>query len=406
MGLSPKLTENLLERGYSRRQIARVALGAGAAIPYFAEYAFAQAQNAAPAGGRGGRGGGMAPLPYDPERVVISGNENPMGPSKEGLEALLKVAPMGWRYNPQGENLDFQAQLTASENVKQGYVVAYPGSSIPLANSFPAFTSPTRPWVMGQPGYGGGGGRWVGNKVIQVPLRKDYTHDVEAMIKADPNAGAFYICNPNNPTGTLTPMKDFEYILANKPKDAVLIIDEAYVHFSGPENYSTELVRQEKDVVVLRTFSKIYGMAGLRAGALYGRPDLLAKVAEYGRGGNLPVTATACAAASMKIAKTMLPERMAINKKNRDYTFEYLDKVGVSYIPSHTNFFMMSVKGMTGAQVGTAMAAKKIQLAGANRWPSMPQHIRVTVGTWDEMTKFNAALDQVVKEGPPKVAQG
>jgi histidinol-phosphate/aromatic aminotransferase/cobyric acid decarboxylase-like protein len=253
---------------------------------------------------------------------------------------------------------------------------------------------------MGSPGYGSGAGKFVGNKVHHVPLRKDYTHDVEAMIKADPNAGAFYICNPNNPTGTLTPMKDFQYILANKPKDSVLIIDEAYVHFSGPENYSTELVRQEKDVVVLRTFSKIYGMAGLRAGALYGRPDLLAKVAEYGRGGNLPVTATACAAASMKIAKTMLPERLAINKKNREYTFEYLDKVGVAYIPAQTNFFMMSVKGMTGAQVGEAMMKKKIQLAGANRWPEWPQQIRVTVGTAEEMVKFTTALGQVLKEGP------
>lgn len=415
MALSRKLTEDLLDRGYSRRQVARIALGASAAVPFFAEYAFAQDDEPAPAGMRGGRGGrggsggrggfgggGGMRQPYDPERVVISSNENPMGPSKEGLEALMKVAPLGWRYNPQGENLDFQAQLQASENVKSGYVVAYPGSSIPLANSFPAFTSPTRPWVMGNPGYGGGGGRWVGNKVIQVPLRKDYTHDVEAMIKADPNAGAYYICNPNNPTATLTPRKDFEYILANKPKDAVLIIDEAYVHFAGPENYSTELVRQDKDVVVLRTFSKIYGMAGLRCGATFGRPDLLEKIRQYGGTGFLPVTATACAAASMKANPGLLKERVEINKKNREYAMEQMDKLGVTYIPSVGNFFMMSVKGMTGAQVGAAMSAKKIQLAGANRWPSMPNHIRVTVGTYEEMTKFGAALAQVVKEGPVK----
>jgi len=101
----------------------------------------------------------------------------------------------------------------------------------------------------------------------------------------------------------------------------------------------------------------------------------------------------------MKIAKTMLPERLAINKKNRDYTFEYLEKVGVTYIPSTSNFFMMSVKGMAGAQVGEAMLKKKIQLAG-NRWPEWPQHIRVTVGTAEEMVKFSAAMDQVLKEGP------
>jgi histidinol-phosphate/aromatic aminotransferase/cobyric acid decarboxylase-like protein len=375
--------------------IGRISMGAAAAIPFFNEFAQAQQAEQQP----GARRGMRAERPYDPEMVVISSNENPMGPTKEGIEAMAKVGPLGWRYRPQGENTEFDALLHSVENVKPDYVNGYPGSSQPLAQCAPAFTSPTRSWVMGSPGYGSGAGRFVGNKVIKVPLRKDYSHDVEAMIKADPNAGAYYICNPNNPTGSLTSRKDFEYILANKKKDAVLIIDEAYVHFSGPENYSTELVRQDKDVVVLRTFSKIYGMAGLRAGALYGRPDLLAKVAEFGRGGNLPVTATACAAASMKNIKTMMPERVAINKRNRELAFEHLDKLGVSYIPSNTNFFMMSVKGMKAEQVGQAMAAKKIMLAGANRWPEWPNHIRVTVGTFEEMGKFNAAMTAVVKDG-------
>jgi len=420
MGLSQKLINDLLDRGYSRRQISKVALGAAAAIPFFNEFAQAQQSEeeanggggargarGGSGGGRGGRGGfgGGVRQPYDPERVVISSNENPMGPCKEGLEALIKVAPLGWRYNPQGENLDFQSELAKSENVTSDHVVAYPGSSIPLANAAPAFCSPTRPWVMGNPGYGAGGPRYVGNKVIQVPLRKDYSHDVEAMIKADPNAGAYYICNPNNPTATLTPKKDFDYILANKPKDAVLIIDEAYVHFAGPENYSTEYVRQDKDVIVLRTFSKAYGMAGLRMGATFGRPDLIAKIREYGGSGMLPVTATACAAASMKANPGLMADRLKLNKQNRDLALEHIQKVGASYIGTPVgNFFMLSIKGMTGAQVGTAFGAKKIQLAGANRWPSMPQHIRVTVGTKEEMTKFNAALDQIVQDGPPKVA--
>ncbi len=373
-------------------------MGAAAAIPFFSEFAQAQQQQlAARAVGR--RGAPRAE--FDPDVVIITSNENPMGPSTEGIEAMAKVGPLGWRYNPRAENLEFESLLQSTENVKPGYVDGYPGSSVPLANCVPAFTSPTRSWVMGQPGYGSGAGRFIGNKVVQVPLRKDYSHDVQAMIQADPNAGAYYICNPNNPTGTLTSRKDFEYILANKKKDAVLVIDEAYVHFAGPEVMSTDMVRQDKDVVVLRTFSKIYGMAGLRAGALYGRPDLLAKVSEYGKGGHLPVTATACAAASMKIAPRLVKERQAINKKNRDLAFEHLDKMGVAYIPSTSNFFMMSVKGMTGAQVGEAMAAKKILLAG-NRWPQWPEHIRVTVGTYEEMGKFNAALDLVLKEGPAK----
>jgi histidinol-phosphate aminotransferase len=402
--LTRKTQESLLERGYSRRQIGRILGGAAAAVPFFSEFAMAQQAEEQTRGRNGGRraGGGGERAAFDPDVVRITSNENPMGPSKEGIEAMAKVGPLGWRYDPQGENQDFMTQLQLTDNVKAGYVDGYPGSSVPLAGSVAAFTSPTRPWVMGSPGYGAGGGKFVGNKVVQVPLRADFSHDVQAMIKADPNAGAYYICNPNNPTGTLTSKADFDYILANKPKDAVLVIDEAYVHFGGPELMSTSYVRDEKDVVVLRTFSKIYGMAGLRAGALFGRPDLLAKVAEFGKGGHLPVTATACAAASMKVGPSLMKERLAINKRNRDLAFEHMQKIGVKYIPSVSNFFMMSVPGMTAAQVGTAIAARKVMIAGANRWPEWPDRIRVTVGTYEEMGKFNAALSEVVKEGPPK----
>jgi histidinol-phosphate/aromatic aminotransferase/cobyric acid decarboxylase-like protein len=404
MALTSKLSESLLQRGFSRRHIARISMGAAAAIPFFNEFAMAQQaeqQQAAVAGGarRGGAMGGGARA-FDPEVVRITSNENPMGPCKEGLEALIKVAPMGWRYSPQGENMDFNSLLATTENVPPDHVIAFPGSSIPLANSAAAFSSPTRSWVMGAPGYGSGAGRCIGAKTLHIPLRPDYSHDVEAMIKADPNAGAYYICNPNNPTGTLTPRKDLEYILANKAKDAVLVVDEAYVHFSGMENSSTDLVRDGKDVVVLRTFSKIYGMAGLRAGAAYGRPDLLAKVREFGGSGFMPVTATACAAASLKQGQGLIKERIGINKKNRDLAFEHLEKVGVKYIPSVTNFFMIEVKGMPGAQVNTAMMQHKVAIGRV--WQEWPQMVRVTVGTYEEMGKFNAALDKVLQEGPPK----
>jgi histidinol-phosphate aminotransferase len=398
MSLTQKVQNELLDRGFNRRQIARISLGAAAVLPFFHEFAFAQDDGDAPARARNGQ----RPV-FDPDAVRITSNENPMGPTKEGLEAIARVSPLAWRYGPQGDNLEFNALLASTEDVPQDHVTPYPGSGTPLANLVPAFCSPTRSWVMASPGYGSGASKGIGNKVVHVPLRKDHSHDVEAMIKADPNAGAYYICNPNNPTGTLTPRKDLEYILANKKKDAVLVIDEAYIHFSGREHMSTDLVKADKDVVVLRTFSKIYGMAGLRAGMAYGRPDLLAQLAKMGRTANLSVATMACAAASMKAGAPMLKERIAINQKNRELAFEHMDKMGVGYIPSVSNFFMMSVKGMTGPQVGKAMAAKKILLAG-NRWPEWPDHIRVTVGTYEEMTKFNAALDQVLKEGPPKAS--
>jgi histidinol-phosphate/aromatic aminotransferase/cobyric acid decarboxylase-like protein len=374
-------------------------------MPLFHESAFAQAVNPdAPASPRARARAGIGRLPADPDAVVIGGNENPMGPTKEGLEAISQVSPLAWRYTPRGVNTELEDLVDSTEGLKPGYSTIYPGSGPALSYLHPAFTSPTRSWVMGSPGYGSGGGGngERGGKTVKVPLRKDYTHDVEAMIKADPNAGVYYICNPNNPTGTITARKDMEYILANKSKGSILVIDEAYVHFSGRDNMSTDLVKADKDVIVLRTFSKIYGMAGLRAGIAYGRPDLLDQLALMGPTSNLSQGTRACAAASLKANATVLPERVAIYQKNRALTYEAMDKLGVSYIPSVGNFFMMSVKGMTGAQVGDAMAAKKVHLAGANRWPEWPNHIRVTVGSHDDMTKFNAALAQVVKEGPPK----
>ena len=406
MSLTKAVQKELLDRGYTRRHIANIALGAAAVLPFFHESAFAQDVNPdAPARGRGARGGG----PVDPDMIRIGSNENPMGPTKEGLEAISKVSPLAWRYGPAGDNNDLINLIHSTEGLKQGYAAAYPGSGPALADLHPAFTSPTRSWVMGAPGYGsGGGGRngERGSKTISVPLRKDYSHDVEAMIKADPNAGVYYICNPNNPTGTLTPRKDMEYILANKQKDAILVVDEAYIHFSGRQHMSTDLVKADKDVIVLRTFSKIYGMAGLRAGIAYGRPDLLTQLGKFGKPGNLSVGTMACAAASLKANATVMPERIAVYEKNRALAYAQMDKLGVSYIPSVGNFFMMKVKGMTAAQVGTAMQAKKVALAGANRWPEWPDYIRVTVGNTEEMTKFNSALAAVVKEGPAAVAKG
>src|SRR5580704_9940630 len=362
--ITPKVERELQDRGFSRRAIAQIALGTAAALPFFHEFAYAQDNPDAPARPAAGRaGGGGRDRAIDPDAVIIGSNENPMGPTKEGLESIAKVSPLAWRYGPAGDNNDLQGLVESTEGVKPGYATVFPGSGPALAALMPAFASPTRSWTMGSPGYTQRGDQY-GIKVNHVPLRKDYTHDVEAMIKTDPNAGVYYICNPNNPTGTLTPRKDMEYILANKPKDAVLVIDEAYVHFSGRDNMSTDLVKADKDVIVLRTFSKIYGMAGLRAGMAYGRPDLLAQLAKFGRTGNVSVATQACAAASMKVAATLVPERMAICKKNRDLAFEHIEKIGASYIPSYSNFFMLSVKGMTGEQFGMAMAKKKILLAG------------------------------------------
>ncbi len=388
MALPVQQKDALLEKGFSRRQVGRIAslLTAGAALPFYNEFAMAQDAERRMMRGAGGRGGA-----FDPDMVRISSNENPMGPCKEALESLAKIAPKAWRYSPQGDDQDFVKTVAAIEDVPQDHIMAFAGSSDPLHRCTCAFTSPTQSWTMGDPGYNGGAPAFIGSKLHQVPLRPDFSHDVEAMIKADPNAGAYYVCNPNNPSGTLTARKDIEYLLAHKSKDAVVVVDEAYIHFSHNAVPSSDLVAKGKDVVVLRTFSKVYGMAGFRAGFAMGRPDLLAKLRPYGAGMS-PVLGLTAATASMKV-KNLVPERREICKNVRENTFEFLEKKNIKYIPSEANFFMMEV-GRPGADFAKDMAANKVMIGRI--WKAWPTKVRVTVGTKEEMAKFQAAVSKIM----------
>lgn len=373
---------DLQNAAFSRRRVAQF-LAAGAAMPFYNEFAMAQEAERQTMRGRG---------PMPPDAVRISSNENPLGPCKEGLEAMMKVAPLGGRYSPTGETMAFTKAVAMLEGVKEDYIMPTAGSSDPLHRTTCAFTSPTRSWCMANPGYGGGAPSFIGSKVTRVPLRADYSHDVQAMIKADPDAGVYYVCNPNNPTGTITTRADIEFLLANKKKDAVVVVDEAYIHFSSTAQPCNDLVAADKDVIVLRTFSKAYGMAGIRAGFAMGRPDLLAKMRPFQTSGFLPITGVACATASM-LAKNLITERRAINKRIRDNTFEFLEKSKISYIPSEGNFFMMDV-GRPGAEVVRAMTEHKIYIGRV--WPIWPTKVRVSVGTQEEMNKFAAALTKVM----------
>ena len=225
-----------------------------------------------------------------------------------------------------------------------------------------------------------------------MPLTKTYAHDVKAMLTAAPDAGVFYVCQPNNPTGTLTSRSDVEYLAENKPKNSIVLVDEAYIHFSDAPS-AIELVKAGKDVIVLRTFSKIYGMAGLRCGFAIARPDLLEKLHNYGGYNFMPVTAVAAASASLKDPQ-LVADRKRTNQQVRAATFKWLDGNGYSYIPSVANFFLLDTK-RPAKEVITAMAQQNVIIGRV--WPAMPTYSRITVGTSNEMEQFQAALQKVMK---------
>ncbi len=378
--LNTEVSRDILKRGFSRRAFGKFTtlMTAGASLPFYNEAALAQGLSA------------MRGLP--PDAVRINANENPLGPCNEAAEAIYGVVKKGGRYLYE-ETFGFTKLQADLEGLKPNYVVPFAGSSAPLHQAVMAFTSPSRPLVMGDPGYEAAdrAAKFVGAKTIKVPLAKDYSHDVKAMVAASPTAGVIYICNPNNPTGTLTKRKDIEFVLANMPKGSILLLDEAYIHLTG-EGAGSDLVAADKDIIILRTFSKLYGMAGLRAGAAFGRPDLLAKMTPYGAGA-LPVTGVVGATASLKVSKTLVPERAAIIGAVRQDVMNYLTQKKIAFVPSVSNKIMIDVK-RPGAEVFEAMVKEKVVIG--RTWAAWPNHVRVSIGTKDEMEKFKTAFSKVM----------
>jgi histidinol-phosphate aminotransferase len=331
---------------------------------------------------------------FPPGSTVINANENPLGPCDLARQALSDIIPQGGRYCWWLKD-ELTKSFAESVGVKPENVAIFPGSSEPLHFSVMAFTSPSRSYVTTDPGYESGmhSSKYSGARVVTTALTKSYAHDIPAMLAAAPDAGLFYVCTPNNPTGTITPHSDIETLLAKKPKDSVVLVDEAYIHFADLNATAIDLVKAGHDIVVLRTFSKIYGMAGIRCGAAIARPDLLQKLTPQGGGSAMPITALVAASASLR-HEHLVPDRKRINTEIREKTFEWLKSQGHTFTPSQANFFMLDTKRPV-KEVIAAMAAQKVFIG--RPWPVWPTWARITVGTQSEMDAFQTAYAAVMK---------
>jgi histidinol-phosphate aminotransferase len=355
-------------------------LTAGSALPFYNEAALAQDLKA------------IGNIP--PDAIRLHTNENPLGPCSAALEAIRRLLPRGGQYHFDQANAYVEA-LASDLGLPTSHILPSAGSSDPLHRAVLAYTSPRRPLVLADPGYEAPGraAKFLGAKVIPVALRKDYAHDCKAMAQADPAAGVIYICNPNNPTGSVTRKEDVDYLVAHKPKGCIVLIDEAYIHFATSATSAIEHVAAGRDVIVLRSFSKLYGMAGLRAGAALARPDVLERLRGYGGLGFLPLSGTVGATASLK-EKTLVAERRQIVADIRQDLATWLDQRGFAFIPSEANMILIDCK-RPGREVYTALLQHKIAIGRS--WPSLPTHVRVTIGTREEMDRFKAAFARAVR---------
>ena len=381
--LTEEGSDDLLHRGYSRRQLAYIAtaFGVGAIAATGGQPAWASAgiPDAAPSA-----------------KVRIGANECWTGPLAPGQAAAAAIISQSNRYAPQDQHGDFIRAVVSVEGVPFDHVATWPGSSDPLSRAVVTYCSPTRGLVTADPTFelAGRTAEWLGAPVKRVPLKADFSHDVKAMLAADPKAGLYYIVTPNNPTGTITPLADIEWLIANKPAGSIVLIDEAYTHFAGVPTASY-LATAGKDVIVMRTFSKIFGMAGMRMGYIMTRPDIIGKMMRYDGGMQsfaLPLPSLACATASLT-ATDLIAARRKEMQEARGLALEHLKKRGFSVVPTNANMFMVDWKTRHALEMQTAFRAQSIE--NGRSWPIWPTVSRITVGSMDEMKAFNEALDKI-----------
>lgn len=328
--------------------------------------------------------------------VWLDSNENPAGPPASAIDAMVRGAPASWRYH--FDEFDtFTQAIAQSERVTAQQVMFGVGSSEVIASAICAFATTSKPMITASPTYDiiVALTRSLGRPVIEVPLTPQWGYPVKELAAAAKQAGGglIYLCNPNNPTGSLTSNADIHWLASNLPPDTVLFVDEAYLEFADPTlaESAIKYVREDKNVVIARTFSKIYGMAGVRSGFGCARADLIAAMNPF-MDNVIPFVAVRASVAALQEKDRLIPERRKANARIRDQLCAWLDQRKVRYIPTHTNFVMIDVKRDV-REFGTQMLRQGV--AVGRPFPPLTNMLRVTLGNDENMQRFREAFSKV-----------
>lgn len=329
--------------------------------------------------------------------TILRSNENPYGPPPIALEAFKNEAFKGNRYA--WKTLDgLKEKIAKKEGVTPDQILMGPGSSDLLEKTAMVLFQHGGDVISADPSYmslmvvaQSVGGKWKSYKLLE-----DSQHDLDAMEAGiDENTKLVYICNPNNPTGSITDAKKLYDFCDRVSEKVTVFVDEAYIELSknGIKDSVVSLVAKGKDVIVLRTFSKIHGMAGLRIGYILGKEGTLKKISDVTRGG-MGITAPSIAAASTSMdGKEFLEDCKQKITEARDYTASYLNKKKYTVLPSETNFLIFEIS-MNGKEFLEKIYAKNVAVRAFNFWDK--NWCRVSIGTLNEMKIFTTALEDIM----------
>ncbi len=334
-----------------------------------------------------------AGLPEKPLLAKLNANENPYGPSPKATAALSAAMAGGNRYGWR-ELMGLMERLSEKEGVSPKHLLMGPGSSDLLEKTAMVFFQGGGNVVSADPSYmsliqvaKSCGASWK-----PVPLKADWSHDLPAMEAAiDDETKLVYICNPNNPTGTITAADGLREFCARVSERVPVFVDEAYLDFleDGMKQSMVSLIAEGKNVIVARTFSKIHGMAGLRVGYAVGLPETLERINAITRAG-MGIACTSIAAADASLSDTeFLKSSRERNAEVRQFTFEGLRSLGHDPVASHTSFMIFPI-ALEGREFLDKMSAQRV---GVRAFEFLDKKwCRVSMGTRQEMEVFLAAI--------------
>jgi len=334
--------------------------------------------------------------PIVTERLVrLSANENPYGPSPKALKAMTDSFIVACRY-PDEHNNTLIDKLAMLNGVDHNQILLGDGSSEILKLCAETFTGrdrgtlvaadPTFEAILQQASTNGA-------EVVKIPLTSTFAHDLPKMLSAA-KGGLIYVCNPNNPTASITPKDELRDFIVKTPPETMLLVDEAYFHFADSPNYEgvIPLVKDHPNLIVARTFSKIYGMAGLRCGYCVAQKQTIDAMRAHQMWDSVNIMALAAASASLD-DPDHVPNGQRLNSEAKTFTISELDKLGYKTIPSQANFIMFDCKRPV---VPLIQAMKQQNVHVGRLFPALPNHMRVTIGKKTEMESFVAAFKQVI----------
>jgi histidinol-phosphate aminotransferase len=329
-------------------------------------------------------------------RARLFANENPFGPSDKAKKAIVDALPTSYQY-PFMFMQDLTQKIADHEGVKPENIMMAAGSSPLLLASALCYGRPGGNIITGDPSYEDLPTRAtrIGAQWVKVPVTSDFKLDLDAMEKAiDGNAGLIYICNPNNPTATvLEPGKLKAFCERVSPRVPVFI-DEAYIDYLDDPAGNTLVagVKAGQNIIVGRTFSKLYGFAGLRVGYVVSQPDIIRKLSAFTEG-FMSVSATSLQAAIAAYQdRDYLQEALKKTIASRNYLYEVLKKEGYTYVPSSANFVLFPIK-MEGKQFTDETMKRGV---GVRFWKFNSQEwCRISIGRMDEMEAFASAFKEI-----------